>query len=397
MKQNRTPSRLLVFENRMEGHHLHWLRFITEDFLSAGKELTLAVDIASCRKNYSSSRLMDIMDSVTIMPVFDSKRTARYKNIMHDVAYCMAKSDAEEVFINNLDEMASRCFRNAAFGMYPPGNLKGKISGVYFRPRFLNGNSWHPGNFLKNAGFKRLLRGGWFNKIFFLDEHLVSIAKRKYAHRKFYFLPDPWDAVFPYTSEEAKKKLGIPYDRFVFLCYGVKDRRKGLHLAVKAAKELPRDSRIYLLCAGNISPEGKTGKDLKILQNNGKAKIIDRYISDFEQSLCFCACDAVLLPYIRHFGSSGVLSLAAAAAKPVIASDENLLARRIRQHNLGMLFRPCDTRDLLKKMNEASELTESAIKSIKLSASSYAGQCSRDAFRAALLSPYTSLHAARDK
>ena len=35
---------ILIFETRVEGHHLSWLRYITEDLLIAGFKLTLVVD-----------------------------------------------------------------------------------------------------------------------------------------------------------------------------------------------------------------------------------------------------------------------------------------------------------------------------------------------------------------
>ena len=38
---SKTGEHLLIYEPRIEGHHLSWLRFITEDFLSAGLRLTL--------------------------------------------------------------------------------------------------------------------------------------------------------------------------------------------------------------------------------------------------------------------------------------------------------------------------------------------------------------------
>ncbi len=42
---------LLIFENRTEGHHLHWLRYITEDFLTTGSRVTLALDYRPEKKS----------------------------------------------------------------------------------------------------------------------------------------------------------------------------------------------------------------------------------------------------------------------------------------------------------------------------------------------------------
>ncbi len=382
-----SPSHVLIFENKTEGHHLHWLRYIAEDFASTGKQLTLAIDMRPESEARVGIHLAGLMDRISILPAYGSPDSEQRASTVGDIADCLARSGAEEVFINNFDEIASWCLRRAAFGIYPPPALKGKISGVYFRPRFLSRSLWTPGIMIKAAGYYRLSRGGWFNKIFLLDEYLLERARGKYAHQQ-YFLPDPWDADFPFEKREARKKLGIEADRFVFLCFGVGDRRKGLHLAIRAVKEMSGEFGVCLLCAGRISPDRKTAGELKELQRQGRAHVIDHYVSDVEQSLCFCASDAVLLPYIRHFGSSGVLSLAAAARKPVVASDEDLLGRRIRQHDLGLLFRSGDVKDLREKMIEAISISENRREQFIRSASRYAALCSRQAFRKALLSPY---------
>ena len=81
---------------------------------------------------------------------------------------------------------------------------------------------------------------------------------------------------------------------------------------------------------------------LAALEKAGDAMVINRFILQEEVEWCFAASDAVLLPYRKHFGSSGVLVQAAMAGKPVIASDEGLTADRVRRFNMGWLFRPGD-------------------------------------------------------
>ncbi len=44
--------------------------------------------------------------------------------------------------MNNLDDIASAITRRAAIGLLPPPVLKGRLSGVYFRPRFLAAMRW---------------------------------------------------------------------------------------------------------------------------------------------------------------------------------------------------------------------------------------------------------------
>ena len=379
---------LLIFENRTEGHHLHWLRYITEDFLTLGGRITLALDYRPEMKDRIDSQLLDLTEKVSMISIYDGAGTLRGGTMINTIAVCLEESGSREVFMNNLDEIASGCLRRAAFGIYPARNTQGKLSGVYFRPRFLANPAWPPGNMIKEYGFRKLCRLKWLNKIYLMDEYLMERARQRYPGPKYFFLPDPWDGTFPHDQTKARERLGIPPDRFVFLSYGIGDRRKGLHLTVRAVMESSADSRLYLLCAGAKLPDRKTAEDLKELGKRGKAKVIDRYVSEAEQSLCFCASDVVLLPYIKHFGSSGVLSLAAAAGKMVIASDEGLLAQQVQRYELGWLFRSGSIEELKKCMNNASLLKVPDMARFQQAADRYAQLCSRDAFKKALLSPF---------
>jgi glycosyltransferase involved in cell wall biosynthesis len=382
---------LLIFENRTEGHHLHWLRYITEDYLSTGSRISLALDYRAEKQDLIHGHLKGLADQVSLLSIYNEHGSLRGGSIMNAIASCLEQSGADEVFMNNLDEIASRCLRRAAAGIYPPRIIRGRLSGVYFRPRFLANPVWPPGNIVKELGFRRMVGRKWFGKVFFMDEYLLETAQHRYPGREFFFLPDPWAGTFLSGQAEARQKLQIPPDRFVFMCYGIGDRRKGLHLAVRALMESSADSPLYLLCAGSLAPDPETARGLEDLKKQGRARVMDRYVSELEQSLCFCASDVVLLPYIEHFGSSGVLSLSAAAGKMVIASDEGLLARRTKQHSLGWVFPSGDTERLKACMHNASLLKSSEMLQFRQAALRYAATCSREAFRRALLFPYGSV------
>jgi glycosyltransferase involved in cell wall biosynthesis len=382
---------IMLFEPGMEGHHVSWLRYVAEDLLAAGFRLTLAVDMRPEAVKLIHDNLSSIINNVSLISVFSEAGKFHGGSTITAMAYCLEKSGAREVFVNNLDHIASLCLRKAAVGILPPALLLGRISGVYLRPRFLASAKWPPGNIIKDAGFARLCADRWFKNIFFLDEYLCVVAKEKYAGPAFHVLPDPWDGDFSLSQKEARNALGIPTDRFVLLNYGVGDRRKGLHLTVQAMLDRPLDSRLFLLCAGKVSPARGLSDKLLTLEKQGAAKILNRYVSVAEESLCFCASDTVLLTYRKHFGSSGVLSLAAAAGKMVIASDEGLVAQRVRDHNLGWLFSSGRVAELKKCMAGAASLSESDRDSFRLAALAYAARCSRAAFRSALLAPLSDI------
>ena len=379
---------ILIFEPGSVGHRLTWLQYITEDFLQNGYAVTWAVDLRPKTRGLVEERLAKFLPGVKILSAFNEEGKWRGAGKIYALEECLRLSGAGDVFISEFDEIASTLLRRAAVGILPPPSLQGRLNGVYFRPRFLSDPFWPLGNMIKAAGFRRLCQGRWFKHLYFLDEYLFSALQNEHGTEQFHFLPDPWEGDFSGSAASARTALAIPEDKCVFLHYGIGSRRKGLHLAADAMEKLTTQTRPFLLCAGAIDDDSELLRRINALEDNGSARLLNRYISDAEERLCFCAADVVLLPYIRHYGSSGVLSRAAAAGKMVITSDEGLLARRVRDHHLGLLFHRQNQNELQKRMQAATTLSVSERDHFRMMSSKYAETCSRDAFRRALLLPW---------
>ncbi len=381
-----TIKHLLIYEPRLGGHHLSWLRYVTEDFLSIGIKLTLAVDQRSDSQHLIEKKFIDLSDRIKVISAYSRDGKYRGGSKTASLCLCLQESGAQEVFMTNFDEIASATLRRAACGIMPPQSLRGRLSGIYFRPRFMDNCCRPLGNMIKQFGFTRLCRSGWLNNLYLLDEYLINRATDKWQGCNFHFLPDVWSGDYSHDQKLAREKLRVPANKFVYLNYGIGTRRKGLHLIIKAMLNFKLPTDIFLLCAGKITDDKELQKGVVELEKIGLARVINRYVSDEEEELCFAACDTVLLPYVKHFGSSGVLSRAAAAGKFVIASDEGLVARRVREHNLGLLFRSADVESLRNNILEAFKINKSQKILFKDSAHHYAESCSRSIFRTALSS-----------
>ena len=218
-----------------------------------------------------------------------------------------------------------------------------------------------------------------------MDEFLAADLQKKNPAAPIFFLPDACPSGFDGDALAAKIKLEIPADRKVFLFYGTGARRKGLHVAVEAMLQLPSESPAFLLCAGQQNPTGKTAARIAQLVRQNRAQLLDRYVSIEEEKMCFAASDAVLLPYLNHFGTSGVLSRAMSAGKPVIVSDEQLLGRLTREHKLGLVFPSGNVSAFAQSLRQMTQLSLADLNQFSSAAQCYAKTYSRDAFRTALL------------
>ncbi|HEV2394103.1 MAG TPA: glycosyltransferase [Verrucomicrobiae bacterium] len=376
---------LLLYEPRTEGHHLGWLRFLTEDLLSANWQLSLAVDLRPKAHPQVEDHLSGLLGQAQLLSAGNLAGAKRAGSTTASIIQCLHESGAGRVFLPAFDEVASGWWRRAALGFYPPAQLRGQIGGIYHRPRFMIAPRWSPNRWLKWTGFSRMLRQGWIRQLLFVDEFLAADLQKRFPGAPLFFLPDPCPEGYEGNTAEARRQLGLPAEKWIFLFFGLGHRRKGLHLAVEAMLQLDSNSPAFLLCAGQLNPQGTTAEGLQQLAQKGRARLINRYVSAAEEKLCFAACDSVLLPYINHFGTSGVLSRAMAAGKMVVVSDEQLLGRLTRERGLGLVFPSGEVQRLRLKLEQAMEANAAQAAAWRAAAQQYARHYSRQAYRAALL------------
>jgi glycosyltransferase involved in cell wall biosynthesis len=376
---------LLVFETQTEGHHLSWLRYIAEDLLAAGARLTLALDQRPQAQLRTHEQLSDLLPYVSVIAARNQRGWIYGGGHADTVAFCQRQCGANHVFLACFDEIASHMLRRAAFGLLPPQSLRGCLGGICIRPKFLASRPRTPNQMLKWRGFQRLLKDGWLRQVLLLDENLVASLKSRFPAAPFHFLPDTCAPPAQIARDWAREQLAVPAHAQVFLFYGGPYKRKGLDLAIEAFETMAQPGRAFLLCVGQQPQELSLARRLERLQAAGRARAVNRYVSLEEEALAFAACDWVLLPYRKHFGSSGVLIRAACRGLPVIASDEELVGWRVREHTMGLLFASGDAAAFRHRIEQAAAMSRDDLAAFSRCAKKFSTAFTRAAFRQALL------------
>ncbi len=145
----------------------------------------------------------------------------------------------------------------------------------------------------------------------------------------------------PPSREEARRKLGIPPEDFLFLLAARPEPGKNVASAVEAFRALrpARGTRLRLLIVGQVLPPAA-------LPEGGS---FSRPVPHAEMPEFFAAADAVLSP--SGYESFGLVPLEAmAAGVPVVLPDAGFWGRKIRSEGGGLTYAPGSEKGLLDAM-----------------------------------------------
>lgn len=240
-------------------------------------------------------------------------------------------------------------FQTAALLKQP---LPCPFSGIYFRPilhystfgQYSSTPKETVQEWREQFVLPQVLKHPKLKTLFCLDPFFVEFAHNKMQLSAPLELPDPVELLPAQANEEIlgfKQQLGIEAHRITFLLFGaLYDRRKGIDKVLQALDQLPVQAcqKVCLLLVGQLDKENPIYEQIQQIQASGTVQIVirDGFVPDEDVAMCFQATDIVLATYQRHVGMSGILVHAAAAQKPLIASDYGLLGELVDRRQLGM-------------------------------------------------------------
>ncbi|WP_309399486.1 glycosyltransferase [Cerasicoccus maritimus] len=340
--------KILLYEPEIKGHHLYFLKYISDAFHGEGHRIAIATTQEATRTFLEEAGVAAGIEWHIDVSFKPKKPLAAF----HALASVMAASNCERLFLCCMDSYMSSLLRACAWGKQLPAELKGKVGGIFLRPNYLFDQQSGVSAFLKRRGFGNLYQSGCFTDFFYLDERLPALAEEKFPAIRHHALADPAAEVAKAPDQAtAREKLGLDSDAIYLLHFGVGNKRKGLALLSDAFQQLPPDSKFKLLVAGKLEDDPIIQAPLEELKKQGRAYVWNERIAEKMTPVYFAAADWVSLLYQEHRGSSNVIARAAAAQRPVIGTDFDLLAERIRTHRLGLLAQLGSRDDLLKQLS----------------------------------------------
>ncbi len=191
---------------------------------------------------------------------------------------------------------------------------------------------------------KDILKSRWFyNNVDYKFIHYksnIDILKKTLEvdekNLKVIYLPS-FEEVYPndISKADARKKLGIPLDKKIALCFGQIRTYKGVDIFQEAVELL--DDEYYGLIVGEIRNK-ELFKQIKIASaGNSNIMIVPRRVSDEEVQIYLNACDVVVAPY-RDITTSGVASLAYAFSRPFISTNKGCIPEVIEDEKTGLIL-----------------------------------------------------------
>jgi glycosyltransferase involved in cell wall biosynthesis len=225
------------------------------------------------------------------------------------------------------------------------------LEGWIFRGGFAYPTSTRQTDSMKRRLFNRLLRKGVFSKLHLQDELLQKYASFVPGSKTEVALAaDPIQLHTEPSSRSAREQLGIPeFDRPIVSCVGMVNRRKGVHLAIKAFlhfKEGQQSLDANLILAGPHNEEIRSmlmAPGIRQHVETGSIISMDRFLTSQEMLLVAEASELVLAPYPNHSGRSGIILWAAAGGTQVLAVDRGCIKHVVETEQLGST---CDVTDI---------------------------------------------------
>lgn len=177
-------------------------------------------------------------------------------------------------------------------------------------------------------------------------------------------------------QKEARRYLGLPEDKVIFLHFGSLFLGKSIETVLAAVGDIA-DALFVHAGAVTLSVD-LTGLVQRYgLQN--RVIINDYYIPEAEKQYYFAAADTIILSYKRDFLQTASLVWEAARFKlPAIASDNGELGELVKRYKIGLVFKAEDAASLKGAISNFLNSSQSEIETMRSNCEKFCDEFSPD-------------------
>ena len=347
--KNKEKVHILYCAEASSGGIAEYVKFHSQALVAAGFEVTLL-----CRPEYPYSEL----PGVTVRPELPVtrkggsaiSRTQRYVSDSRKIASRITGFALSE----RVDFVLLDCFREylSPFWVGPLIRAHGQrvpfgvVAHDPVRDFVVGPKWWHRYSIRRAYAFIDDVFAHDIRRIDFGGKQPAGIRIHQIPHGP-YGLPEP-----ARTRAETRASLGFTEKDRVFLSFGQIRDGKNLDLFLRAMTGLPDSVKLLVAGRGDSgsqkSPDFYKGEADRLgISSRCRWKI--SYINEDEIAELFDASDCVLLTYSKAFVSaSGVLNIAVARRKPILASGgEGPLETALRKYPIGKWIENIDEESLM--------------------------------------------------
>ncbi|MFC1992476.1 glycosyltransferase family 4 protein [Chloroflexota bacterium] len=140
----------------------------------------------------------------------------------------------------------------------------------------------------------------------------------------------------PVDKAEARRYLGLPQEKAIFLNFGALHPGKDIEPVLSAIRDLPE---VLLVHAGVVLPGINLKQLVKGYGVSSQLIIRDYYIPAEDEPYYFASADAIILSYKKDFmQTASMLQEAAKFGLPAIAADVGELGELVKSYGVGLVF-----------------------------------------------------------
>jgi glycosyltransferase involved in cell wall biosynthesis len=343
--KNGPTKKILYIDMFSTGHRPQHVRWISKMAKAERLDVTFLLPAAIRKRldeDVTEAKIIELPDSLSHFS-YTNKEIVKSLRAFYFIRKVIKKHGFSHIYFMHLDTFLItlpllRLFTNT------------HVTGLYFTPAYHYEKAFQSRLTNKEKTFsilKEILLSlsfatGSINHVQSFDKYYVAFRGKETVT----WVPDLCE---PLT--DINETLGSEFFKWMnsrgpkAILFGAIASRKGIIPLLNACTYLKEKHGISipLLIAGNWEGDQLKSDAIKNISDNFlDVYLVDRFLSSQEVSAAVNESNIVLATYIRHFGTSGILSWAGLFQKALIGQSFGVIGKEIEEYNLGITVDPED-------------------------------------------------------